>query len=139
MSIGPRILLLAWALAALPTLPVRADEAETMYIKAAALTKLAAAVQATVYRGLPDDLSEDVLLDLATRHDRNLLTPFDAYALRARRENRHTSVLLCTADRSRRLVEDAGCTAKVDRHYWREAGDAGCEFEQPLEASCSVP
>ena len=113
-----------------------ADEAEEMYIQAAALTKLAAAVEATVYRGLPADLSEGVLLDLATRHDPNLLMPFAGFALRVRREGDYTSVLLCTEDRSQRLIEDAACTAKVDRHYWRDAVVAGCEFEQPLAAVC---
>lgn len=135
MSIGPKFFPLVWILAGLPM--AWADEAETMYVKAAALTKLAAAVQATVYRGLPEDLSEDVLLYVATRHDTKLLVPFDSYALRARREKRNTSVLLCTADRSRGLIEDAGCTAKVDRHFWRDADTAACEFERPLTDSCS--
>lgn len=137
MSIGSKELLLAALLAGLAVAPAAANEAETMYIKAAALSKLAAAVQATVYRGLPDDLSEDTLLYVASRHDPDLLEPFAAYALRARRENRQTSVLLCTADRSLRLVEDAGCTAKLDRHYWRDSEAAACEFAQPLAAICA--
>lgn len=138
MFIGPKVLLLTWVLAGLAVAPAAADEMETMYLKASALTKLAAAVQATVFRGVPEDLSEDVLLYIATRHDPNLLAPFDSYALRARREKRDTSVLLCTADRSRRLIEDAGCTAKVDRHFWREGDAAGCEFDQALANSCGA-
>ena len=135
MSIGSRMLLLVIFLVGFPA-AAWSDEAETMYIQAAALTKLAAAVEATVYRGLPADLSEGVLLDLATRHDPNLLVPFAGFALRARRESDYTSVLLCTEDRSQRLIEDAACTARVDHHFWRDAVVAGCEFEQPLAASC---
>lgn len=135
MSIGPKVLLLAGVLAALPA---AADEAEATYGQASALTKLAAAVQATVYRGFPDDLSEEVLLYVAVRHDPGLLSPFTDSALRARREGRQTSVLLCTADRGRRLIEDAACTAKVDRHFWRDAEAGACEFEQPLAAVCAT-
>lgn len=115
-----------------------ADEAERMYMQASALSKLARAVQATVYRAFPDDLSEPVLLYVATRDDRSLLEPFSGYTLRVRREGRLTSVLLCDGDASRRLIEDAACTGKIDRHDWRDAAaPAPCAFVQPLGEICA--
>ena len=121
-------LLLALALVAgcAPT-PQRPDS-EEMYIKASALTKLAAAVESTVrYKNPPPDLSESELLTLATRHDPVLLENFKGYKVRVLQQDRHSVVLVCDSIGDRALLEDAGCTGPMDRHRWMDKPEP-CEF-----------
>lgn len=105
---------------------------------ASALTKLARAVDAYV----ADDpvsaatLQSDELLRVATRHDPGLLHPFKRFAVRARAEGRNSSVLVCTADGQRGLIEDAGCTARSDLQLWRSVQDASCHFFLDLVRIC---
>lgn len=105
-----------------------------MFIAASALTKVAAAAESAVrYKDPPTDLSEQEFLDFSTQHDPSLLEPFSAYQLRAMRKDRRAVVLVCSTDGAIRLLEDAGCTAQLDRHHWRSP-DSPCEFSiEPAE------
>lgn len=110
---------------------------ETMLVKASALTKVAAAVESAVrFRGAPDNLSEAELLRFATSHDPEMLDAFRGYALRVRRQGRNTSVLLCTEDGGTALIEDSGCTARLDAHLWERMPPLRCEFQLRLEEIC---
>src|SRR5690242_12718703 len=101
---------------------------EEMYIKASALTKLSAAVESTVrYKNPPLDLSENELLNLATRHDPVLLENFKGYKVRVLRQDRHSVVLVCDAGGAKVLLEDTGCTGPMDRTRWMERSPS-CEF-----------
>ncbi len=129
-------LLLALALVAgcAPT-PQRPDS-EEMYIKASALTKLAAAVESTVrYKNPPPDLSESELLTLATRHDPVLLENFKGYKVRVLQQDRHSVVLVCDSTGDRALLEDAGCTGPMDRHRWMDKPEP-CEFSVDVREVC---
>lgn len=129
-------LLLALALVAgcAPT-PQRPDS-EEMYIKASALTKLAAAVESTVrYKNPPPELSESELLTLATQHDPVLLENFKGYKVRALQRDRHSVVLVCDPIADRALLEDAGCTGPMDRHRWMDKPEP-CEFSVDLSEVC---
>lgn len=112
------------------------DNAEAMYIKASALTKLSTAVEVTVRYEAPDEnLSDEELLKIATEDDPNLLDPFVGYVLKVNREFGHAVVLVCNADGTKGLLEDAGCSAKMDKHHWDEVKP--CSFTISAAVVCS--
>jgi len=131
------LLLLSCALAACAVNPA-ADE-EAMMIKAAELTKLSTAVEASVrYEAAQSaGLDDAALLKFASRDDAELLKRFAGLTLRVARADRHAAVLVCSADGRHALLEDAGCTLAMDRHAWREA-DSACEFRLDLSSLCAV-
>lgn len=112
------------------------SEREMNYL-ASALTKVSAAVDATVrYRRPPEGLSEAELLRTATAHDAALMKPFDGMTVRVLRSGRDSAVLVCQAG-GRALLEDAGCTAKLDVHRWNAVGVAQCEFILDVSKVCA--
>ena len=114
----------------------RRVDSEEMYIKASALTKLAAAVESTVrYKNPPPELGESELLTLATRHDPILLENFKGYKVRVLRNERHSVVLVCNATGTHALLEDAGCSGPMDRNRWIEKPEP-CEFSLDTKAVC---
>ncbi len=116
------------------------SEDEQMLRLGSALTKLSAAVENSVrYKNPPPDLSDAELLALATQHDPALLDPFRDYAVRVLRQDRHAIVLVCTQDRQRGLLEDAGCTGKLDKQSWKENPPQPCEFGLAIPTVCSGP
>jgi hypothetical protein len=103
-----------------------------------ALTKLSSAVESTVrYKEMGADLPDDKLLILSTKHDPGLLEPFHGYTLRVLRQNGHTAVLVCTEDGLAALLEDAGCTARMDQHHWKAQPAPSCEFTLDLDMVCT--
>lgn len=102
---------------------------EKMYTLASALTKLSAAVEATVRYDNPDqNLSDEELLELSTEHDVSLREPFREYSVKILRDNRHAIVLVCTKDATKALLEDAGCTAEIESHHWLPKELPDCAF-----------
>jgi hypothetical protein len=113
-------------------------DAEEMYIRASALTKLSAAVESAVrYKNPPSDLEEQELLVFSTRHDPVLLENFKGYKIRVLRRERHSVVLVCNATGARALLEDAGCTGPMDRARWKEQPQP-CEFSINTASVCGV-
>lgn len=131
------LLLLSCALAACAVNP--AGDEDAMMVKAAELTKLSTAVEASVrYEAAQSaGLDDAALLKFASRDDAELLKRFADLTLRVARADRHAAVLVCSADGQRALLEDAGCTLAMDRHAWREA-DSACEFRLDLGTLCGV-
>lgn len=114
-----------------------ANEEEDMMILASALTKVATALESTVrYKNPPEGAVDQELIEFATKHDPGMLTPFKKYLLRAKGDNRHGVVLLCTIDGKKRLIEDAGCSAKVDAHHWRTKPAQTCDFALDITEIC---
>jgi len=112
---------------------------EEMYRLASALTKLSAAVEATVrYENPPAGISEEELLRLATQHDPVLLKPFESYFVRVLSRDRHAIVLVCTKDKVRGLLEDAGCSARLDVHLWQAQPPKSCNFTVKVEDVCAA-
>lgn len=131
LSLGALLLLLLTACRTAPT--VRGRE---MYELGSALTMLSAAVEAEVrYGDAPADISDEELIQRATKHDPGLVAPFSGYVLRVARENRHAIVLVCTKDRVA-LLEDAGCSAPMDRHLWDSSPAKPCEFTIRVGDAC---
>ncbi len=115
------------------------------------LTRLSRAVDAVAADFLPENSSttEDDgrlllvvhpnLIQAATAHDPSLLEPFDGYHLEAGIQGEFGVVLVCTADGSRALLEDAGCTAALDAARYREAPPTPCVFTIDPVCICSDP
>lgn len=123
------------SLAGCTSLP-RSSDSEEMYMKASALTKLSAAVESTVrYKNPPLELNDSELLILATRHDPVLMQNFKDYKVRILRQERHSVVLVCDASGRRALLEDAGCSGRMDRERWRGQPEP-CEFSVDIREVC---
>ncbi|MGY1488628.1 hypothetical protein ACW4YW_04370 [Methylobacillus pratensis] len=136
----PRLWLLAVLLmAASGCSSIRTSHEEAMLAEASSLTKLSAAVEATVrYEPGATDMDEQAILQHATAHDPELLNPFKHRLIRVKAEDRHAVLLVCTEDGHRGLLEDAGCNAPLDKHLWQ--ADMPCEFTlQAADACRSTP
>jgi hypothetical protein len=120
--------------------PARGDEvADRMFRLSSALVRLTSAVEAAVrYENVPADASDDAILALATNHDRSLLKPFERYRVRVQRQGRDAVVLVCGQKQPIRLLEDAGCSASMDRHHWKSATALPCEFTIDVVAACGT-
>lgn len=101
-----------------------------------ALTKLSAAVDATVRYDRPaEDVDEAALLQMSVAQDPSLLQPFNGMTVRIRRDGQASAVLVCEASQGKALLEDTGCTARMDSHRWRD--DSACQFTLDLSATCA--
>lgn len=110
---------------------------EKMYELGSALTKLTAAIEATVrYKDIPEAISDEELIEKSVEHDKSLLSPFKNYKLHVLRQDRHAIVLLCTGDGKYGLLEDAGCTYGLDKHLWLISPTQPCEFTLTVERIC---
>lgn len=104
---------------------------------AASLINLSAAVDA--YFSGADAVSTDSdeeILRRATAHDPTLLTAvFKPYRIRVQRQDPYAVLLLCTEDGKQAVLEDAGCSARLDR---RAEKGAPCKFTLKVGAGCTV-
>lgn len=111
------------------------DNSELMYIKASPLTKLTAAVEATLRIDKPSaTLSDQELLELSTKDDPELLEPFKGYILKVNKDFNHIILLVCNAEGTKGLLEDAGCTYALDKHLWQSV--LPCKFTLRSENLC---
>ncbi|MNH24086.1 hypothetical protein D3C79_840030 [compost metagenome] len=109
-----------------------------MNAMASSLTKVSAAVDATVrYKRSADSLEGDALLQAATAHDPQMLKPLEGRTVKVLRAQRDSAVLVCDAPNALPLLEDAGCTARLDVHRWRQNLNDRCEFSLDLPQTCS--
>lgn len=109
---------------------------DEMNIHAAKLTKLSAAVEAHVRYGNPaPGTSEKDLLKAATEDQPQLLSDFSAFKLRVLNQDRHAAVLVCDKDGKRALLEDAGCTGKLEFRHW-ETNAVPCSFTVSMQEVC---
>lgn len=80
--------------------------------------------------------SDAIILQNATRHDPRLLaTEFEPYLLKVRYQNPYAVLLLCDKDGNQSIMEDAGCSARLDRQV---TGVAPCEFTLLVNQGCQV-
>ena len=114
------------------------DDSRQMFATASALTKLSSSVEATVlFRNPPAALTDPELLRLATAGDPQLLRPFEPFTVRVLRHEQGVVLLVCRPDGGPALLEDASCTAKLDRHHWRDDPGARCEFTLKMPEVCA--
>jgi hypothetical protein len=109
-----------------------------MMTAAAALTKVSAATEANLrYGSSTEAMSDDDFLTQSVAHDPGLLLPLSAYQIKSMRKAGYSAVLLCTQDGAKALLEDAGCTAALDRHRWRDDPGSSCAFTVELKQLCT--
>jgi|SRR5690242_9642201 len=101
------------------------------------MVNLSSAVD-TYFSGLPKapgDSDSDILRN-ATQHDKRLLAPeFKPYVLKVQYQNRNAVLLLCTKDGSHAIMEDAGCSARLDRQV---TDVLPCQFTLRVAQGCQV-
>ena len=105
-----------------------------------ALTKVSATLHTAVrYKNPPAGLKDGELLAFATSHNPSLLNKFDGYILKARNIEKKSSILVCDKDGTVALVEDAGCTAKLDQYTWTITPNSPCDYTLDLAKVCAAP
>lgn len=83
----------------------------------------------------PIDTADNILRN-ATRHDPRLLAPeFEPYLFKTQYQNPYAVLLLCSKDGKRAIMEDAGCSARLDRQV---TDDAPCAFTLVVKHGCQV-
>ncbi|MEO8654219.1 MAG: hypothetical protein ABI409_08855, partial [Ramlibacter sp.] len=114
------------------------DSGQKMFATASALTKLSSSVEAVVlFRNPSAALTDRELLRLATAGDPQLLRAFEPFTVRVLRHEQGVVLLVCQPDGGPALLEDASCTAKLDRHHWRDDPGARCEFTLKMPEVCA--
>lgn len=84
---------------------------------------------------IPTD-SDATIVQNATVHDKRLLAPeFENYVLKVQYQNPYAVLLLCSKDSKRAIMEDAGCSARIDRQVVQ---DLPCEFTLNVSKGCRV-
>ena len=109
-------------------------DAEEMYEKAAALTKVTAMVESLVTYS--DAALNADLLTASTAHDPQILTFFEGYELRAGQASGRGVVVMCTQGGGEALLLDLGCTAKLDQHLWETEEQEACDVPADAAAAC---
>lgn len=105
---------------------------------ASSLTKLSAAVDAVVrYDDLPQDADDSTILSKVSASNPTLLDDFKGMQLKLIRSAEDSAVLVCDARGRTALLEDAGCTAKLDAHRWNSQPRSPCEPLLNLKQLCS--
>jgi hypothetical protein len=85
--------------------------------------------------GAPTD-SDVIILQNSTQHDKRLLAPeFEHYVLKVQYQNPYAVLLLCSKDGGSAIMEDAGCSARLDRQVIHIAP---CEFALRVSQDCHV-
>lgn len=90
------------------------------------------------FDGLASAPEEDdaVTLQKAIEHDSRLLAQeFRAYQLRTQYQSPYAVILLCSMNGQFAIMEDAGCSARVDRQVTH---DAPCQFTLRVSDGCVV-
>lgn len=126
------------ALAGCSTLgPEKNYSSEEMMSAAVALSKVSAAAEANLRYGSPSaSQSDSAFLEQSVAHDPELLKPLAPYQIKSMRQNGHAVILLCSRDGTTALLEDAGCTAALDRHRWRDNPSSRCAFSVDAAKLC---
>ncbi|MGZ5052928.1 MAG: hypothetical protein ACXWF8_09740 [Methylobacter sp.] len=80
--------------------------------------------------------SEINIIRSATRRDPRLFGPeFQPYLLKVQFQNPYAVLLLCSKDGSQAIMEDAGCSTRLDRQVNQAAP---CEFTLHVTQNCRV-
>lgn len=101
------------------------------------MVNLSSAVDA-YFAEIPSAPAEDdgTILRKATAYDGRLLAPeFEPYLLKTQYQSPYAVILLCSKDGRQAIMEDAGCSAKVDRQV---TSSAPCEFTLQVIEGCHV-
>jgi len=110
-----------------------------MLSAAAALGKLSAAAEANLRYGTAVETQSDAdFLAESVAHDPELLKPLAGYLIKPLRQNGHAVILICSEDGKTALIEDAGCSAVIDRLRWKDNPPSRCSFSIDTTQTCPV-
>lgn len=107
---------------------------EIMYDHASELKDIVQAVDGEVKFGANNGLSSDAIIQKVREAHPNAFNSFAPYSLEFAISGDDAVVLMC--DGNVGLIEDAGCTAKVDRVLWIEPRLDSCRFELDTSQIC---
>lgn len=105
---------------------------EVMYQKGAHLTKLTRKVQVAVHHGVTD---EKVLYSQALEKYPQDMSEFSDYSLKMKNDNGTAVILLCNAEKTKALLEDAACTGELEGGTWFEKNYT-CTFHLNINHIC---
>jgi hypothetical protein len=110
---------------------------ESLVGHAQQLQYIAVAVQGYVDFGNPEaSLSGEELIAEATKENPELVEPLRDYYVTARRVGSFSSVMMCDIDKTKALVEDAGCTSSRIDALLGGSSNRSCVFWLDLQALC---
>jgi hypothetical protein len=112
----PAAVLSAWLLGALGCKTCEQRRGEQMANLAQALLRLSSAAEGIVgYGDLPSDAGETEILEALAKGYPDLLAPFHGYSVHVQRQGTHAVLLVCEGGDKAGLLEDAGCSAPLDK------------------------
>lgn len=85
------------------------------------------------------NLPESALVSLTRKRLGNRLDAFAGHVLRVRCQQGLATMLVCSPDGSRALLQDAGCSLRLDEKTWKQRPDSPCEFTLDLATICPKP
>lgn len=101
------------------------------------LTKLSSKVESSVRFGnMPDNIQASDILEDINKADPRLMSEFDDYKVMILIQGKLSEVLICSKDKKHGLLEDAGCTGRMDKHLWKLKESHPCNFTLSLEIIC---
>ncbi|BCS89633.1 hypothetical protein [Pseudodesulfovibrio sediminis] len=110
---------------------------EDMRSLATKLNSLTTAAQGYETYMKPDPaMSDQAFLEAATANDPSLLTPFADYKLDVERQDGFVSILVCTPDGSKALLQDVGCTGEFDLPLWENDEPIPCDMVPSAFSLC---
>lgn len=112
-------------------------DAEERGLLSTKMVNLSAAVE-SYFLDLPEMPVDDAIniLRSATRHDPRLLaSEFEPYVMKVQYQKPYAVLLLCNKDGNRAIMEDAGCSARLDRQV---TDNVSCEFTLFVNSGCQV-
>ncbi|HCN71835.1 MAG TPA: hypothetical protein DIS96_08980 [Pusillimonas sp.] len=107
---------------------------EIMYDHASELKDIVQIVDGEVKFGANDGLSSDAIIQKALKTRPNALDSFSPYSVEFAISGDDAVVLMC--DGNVGLIEDAGCTAKVERILWSNPEPDTCRFALDTSQMC---
>jgi len=131
---------LAAALLGLPGCRTCAQRrSEAMANLSQALLRLSSAAEGVVgYGDLPPGAGEKEILEAVAKGDPGLLAPFQGYSLHAQRQGKHAVLLVCEAGDRAGLLEDAGCSAPLEKALWAANPPEPCKFSLEASSICAA-
>ena len=119
--------------------PAASGDVDENYILGAALTKLSKFIEPSAMTGRFSESTPTAdILAYVQERDPSLLEPFDKHLLLVTISRSHAVVLVCLADSSVGLLEDAGCSPHMDAHLWQSKPFAECSFTLNVTEICEV-
>jgi len=107
---------------------------ESMFDYASKLKDIAQAIDGEVKFGDVEGLSLNDIIVRATANEPRALEYFSGYQLQFKIKDGNAVALMCDGNIS--LIEDAGCSAKVDKMLWNTPKANSCHFSLDISPIC---